>query len=108
MDQNIIGLVLKTSGYPDQIAVSGCHGNQVNFKISVSKKIPNFTIIKKSTLQLKFLQLRVMRFMAFSTHGNHLFFIEANFVFLPPYPKNVLTSPPVCVSMATLATIVTI
>ena len=38
MDQNIIGLVLKTSGYPDQVAVSDCHGTQVNFKISKSKK----------------------------------------------------------------------
>ena len=38
MDQNIIGLVLKTSGYPDQVALSGCHGNQVKFKISISKE----------------------------------------------------------------------
>ena len=38
MDQNIIGLVLKTSGYPDQVVVSGCHGNQVSFKISITKK----------------------------------------------------------------------
>ena len=38
MDQNVICLVLKTSGYPDQVAVSGCHGNQVNFKISISEK----------------------------------------------------------------------
>ena len=38
MDQNIIGVVLKTSGYPDQVAASVCHGNQVNLKISVSKK----------------------------------------------------------------------
>ena len=41
MYQNIIGLVLKTitSGYPAQVALSGCHGtgNQVNFKISISK-----------------------------------------------------------------------
>ena len=33
-----LGLVLKTSGYPDQVALSGYHGNQVNFKISMSKK----------------------------------------------------------------------
>ena len=38
MDQNIIGLVLKTSGYPDQVALSDCHGNQVNFKVSIFKK----------------------------------------------------------------------
>ena len=44
MDQNIIGLVFKTSGYPDQVALSGGHGNQVNFKISISKKCPNFAI----------------------------------------------------------------
>ena len=61
MDQNIIGLVLKTSVYPDQVALSGCHGNKVNFKTSISKKIPNFAIIKiQSTLQLKFLRLRVI------------------------------------------------
>ena len=57
MDQNIIGLVLKTSGYPDQVALSGYHGNQVNFKISISKK---FLIKIQSTLQLKFLHLLVI------------------------------------------------
>ena len=61
MDQNIIGLVLKTSGHPDQVALSGCHGNQVSFKIAICKKIPNFAIIKiQSKLQLKFLHLRVI------------------------------------------------
>ena len=38
MDQNIIGLVLKTGGYPDPVTVSDCHGNQVKFKISISEK----------------------------------------------------------------------
>ena len=61
MDQNIIYLVLKSSGYPDQVALSGCHGNQVNFKISISKKNPSFAKIKiQSTLQLTFLHLRVI------------------------------------------------
>ena len=46
--QNIRGLVLKTSGYPDQVAVSGCHGNQVNFIISISKKLLISHIIKKT------------------------------------------------------------
>ena len=38
MDQNIIGLVLKTGGCPEPFTVSGYHGNQVKFKISISKK----------------------------------------------------------------------
>ena len=60
MDQNIIGLVLKTIGYPDQVTLSACHDNQVNLKISISKN-PNFAIIKiQSTLQLEFLHLRVI------------------------------------------------
>ena len=28
----------KVGNHPDQVALSGCHGNQVNFKISISKK----------------------------------------------------------------------
>ena len=35
-----IGLALKTSGHPDQVALSGCHGNQVSFKIAICKKFP--------------------------------------------------------------------
>ena len=56
MDQNIIGLVLKTGGYPEPVTVCGCHGNQVKFKISISKK---FLISppSKNGLQTKFLHL---------------------------------------------------
>ena len=56
MDQNIIGLVLKTGGYPEPVTVSGCNGNQVKFKISISKK---FLISQpsKSGLQTNFLHL---------------------------------------------------
>ena len=59
MDQNIIGLVLKTGGYPEPVTVSGCHGNQVNFKISISKK---FLISppSKNGLQKKFLHLLLL------------------------------------------------
>ena len=60
MDQNIIGLVLKTGGYPEPVTVSGCHANhyQVKFKISISKK---FLISPRSKngLQTKFLHLLV-------------------------------------------------
>ena len=81
MDQNIISLVLKTGGYPEPVTVSGCHGNQVKFKISVSKKFL-ISPSSKNGLQTKFLHLLVnygifMRLTAISTHGNHLFFIKA-------------------------------
>ena len=58
MDQNIIGLALKTRGYPDPVTVPGCHGNQVKFKISISKK---FLILppSKNSLQSKFLHLQL-------------------------------------------------
>ena len=55
MDQNIIliGLVLKTGGYPDPVTISSCRGNLVKFKIFISKK---FLISppSKSGLQTKF------------------------------------------------------
>ena len=74
MDQNIIVLIIKFNGYPDLVALSGCHGNQVKFiwlpwqpdnevyrKLQVQnfhiQKIPNFVTIK---IQLKFLHLRVI------------------------------------------------
>ena len=55
MDQNIIGLVLKSGGYPEPVTVSGCHGNQVKFKISISEK---FLISppSKNGLQIKLLK----------------------------------------------------
>ena len=69
MDQNIMGLVLKTSGYPDQVALSGCHGNQVNFKISISKK---FLISppSKNGLQTNFLHLRVSYGHIYEAYGH--------------------------------------
>ena len=58
MDQNIIGLVLKTNGYPEPVTVSGCRGNQEKFKIFISKK---FLISppSKNALQIKFLHLLI-------------------------------------------------
>ena len=52
MDQNI-GLVLKTSGYPDQVALSGCHGNQSKLQNFHIQKIPNFAIIKIQYIIIK-------------------------------------------------------
>ena len=93
MDQNVVGLVLKTSGYPDQVALSGYHGNQVNFKILNQnfhiQKIPNFAIIKiQSTFQLNFCTYELfLRFMAFSTHGNYSFFHRGQFLIIATISK---------------------
>ena len=57
MDQNIIGLVLKTGGYSEPVTVSGCLGNQVKFKVSLSKKF--LISLPKNGLQTKFLHLLV-------------------------------------------------
>ena len=69
MDQNNIGLVLKTGGYPEPVTVSGCHGNQVKFKISISKK---FLISppSKNGLQTKFLHILVSYGHIYEAYGN--------------------------------------
>ena len=101
MDQNIIGLVLKTGGHPEPVTVSGCHGNQVKFKISISKKflisppskkrstdkIFTPTIVKKTK---KIVMGIFMRITVTSSHRNHLFLTIPHFA---PYPKQALTSP---------------
>ena len=71
MDQNIIGLVLKTGGYPDPVTVSGCRGNLVKFKIFISKK---FLISppSKNVLQTKFLHLIIIYGHLYEAYG-HLF-----------------------------------
>ena len=69
MDQNIIGRILKTGGYPEPVTVSGCHGNQVKFKISISKK---FLISppSKNGLQTKFLHLLVNYGHIYEAYGH--------------------------------------
>ena len=69
MDQNIIGLVLKTGGYPEPVTVSGCHGNQVKFKIFMSKK---FLISppSKNGLQIKFLYPLVSCEQIYEAYGH--------------------------------------
>ena len=69
MDQNIIDLVLKTGGYPEPVTVSGYHGNQVKYKISISKK---FLISPppKNGLQTKFLHLLVSFEHIYEAYGH--------------------------------------
>ena len=69
MDQNIIGLVLKTGGYSEPVTVSGCHGNQVKLKIYIFKK---FLISppSKHGLQTKFLHLLVSYGHIYEAYGH--------------------------------------
>ena len=68
-DHNIIGLVLKTGGYPEPVTVYGCHGNQVKFKISISKK---FLISppSKNGPQTNFLRLLVSYGYIYEAYGH--------------------------------------
>ena len=61
MDQNIIGLVFKTGGYPEPVTVSGCQGNQVKFLISPPLK---------NDLQTKFLHLLVSFGHLYEAYGH--------------------------------------
>ena len=102
MNQNIIGLVLKTGGYPEPVTVSGCHGNQAKFKISISKKfLKKFrhhqkTVYRQNLYTNSLVMGIFMRPTTISNYGNHLFLIEAQkgqFLISPPYRKQVITSP---------------
>ena len=83
MNQNIIGLVLKTGGYPEPVTVSGCHGNQAKFKISISKKfLKKFRHYQKTVYRQNFYSNSLvmgifMRPTTISNYGNHLLLIEA-------------------------------
>ena len=69
MDQIIIGLVLKTGGYPEPVTVSGYHGNQVKFKISISEKFL-ISPLSKNGLQTNFLHLLVSYGHIYKAYGH--------------------------------------
>ena len=55
MNQNIIGLVLKTSGYPDQVALYqyGCHGKSLTtFDYGEIRNFLDMEILKFTWLPL--------------------------------------------------------